>query len=66
MRDFLWKNKNYIKLVDSIHSSVSLILFPNGFSECENGDCVGKPDNINAVLEIAKLGRGRGRGRKGV
>ena len=56
IRDFLWKQKNYIKLVDSIHSSGRLILFPNGFSECENGDCIKKPDNIDALIELAKLG----------
>ena len=56
VRDFLWKHRKYIKIYDSIHSFGSLILLPYGFSECANGDCIKKPDNYDALLEMAKLG----------
>ena len=56
IRDFLLKHKNDIKIYDSLHSAGSQILMPYGFSKCGLDGCINKPDNFEALLEMAKLG----------
>ena len=43
-------------MYDSLHSAARQILMPYGFSECGVNGCINKPDNFDALLEMAKLG----------
>ena len=57
IRDFILKHKDDIKMYDSIHSQGGLIVMPYGYSKCGKDECINKPDNFDALLEMAKLGK---------